>query len=213
MVGFGTWPDVQETWKWATSRGLINVATANAYITWMLTKHPADAPKVWKEYLGPWSEAGYLETNYLLNGGFENGFTGCLLDWTLQPVPGVEAKLDLDNPAEGKWSMRVRFDGEHNVGQTGLRQDVVLPAGKYRLRGKIRTEGLTTDQGVQLWLSPDCGSEKFLGTRPWTEINVAFTVAQLKLFNLMLMRTPSFRFDNRIKGTVWLDDVRIEPSR
>jgi len=212
LVAYGTWPDIQRTWNWATNHGLINVATANSFVTWLLMKHPADAPNIWKEYLGPWSEDGYLKTNYVFNGGFEKGYTGCLMDWTFQPTEGVEIKIEENQPAEGKLCMRVRFDGEHNVGPTGLRQDVVLGPGKYHLKARIRTEGLTTDQGIQLRLSPEWGSEEFLGTRPWTAVDTPFTVTQLKVYHLELVRTPSFRFGNRIQGTLWLDDVRIEPA-
>lgn len=213
IIAYGTWPDVQETWRWATSRGLINVATAASYVTWLLLNHPAEAPKVWSEYAGIWAEEGYLKTNYIFNGGFEKGFTGCLMDWTFLPTKGVDAKvIDRADPAQGEWAMRLRFDGQHNVAFTGLRQDVVLSPGRYRLKARVRTEGITTDEGVQLRLSQEAASEKFVGTRPWTVVDIPFTAAQLKVYSLQVIRTPSFRFGNKVEGTFWLDDVRIEPA-
>lgn len=207
----GKWEDTQKTWDWATSRGLIDTATANKYTAWLLLNHPEAAPKVWKAYLGQHADAGYLKTNYVMNSGFELPFSGSLMDWTFAPSDGVDAGPDRTNPASGSWCVRVQFDGQHNLGYIGLRQDVVLPPGRFRFKARVRCEGITTDQGVQLRLSPDWVSEAFVGTRPWSSIDLPITNHQTKVYQIQLTRTPSIRFDNKLAGTIWLDDVRIEP--
>lgn len=211
LMAYGKWSDVQETWKWAVGHGLIDAKTANGYVTWLLSNHPEEAAASWKAYLGFRAGDEYLKTNYVYNGSFDAAFTGSLLDWTYRPTPGVEVIPDQSNPADGEWCLRVDFNGERNVGNTGVREDVVLPPGNYRLKAQIKTEGLNTDQGIQLRLGPEWGSEVFLGSRPWTPVEVPITVPELKVYRLELVRTPSKKFENRFKGTLWLDSVRIEP--
>lgn len=209
VIANGEWPAVQETWKWVTERGFADAKTTNEYVSWLVKKHPEEAPTVWRAYLGELA-GEYGKSEFVFNGGFEKDFTGSILDWTYQKTPGVQVTADRTNPAEGNWCLRVQFDGEHNTGDTGLREYVVLPAGRYRFHVKVRTEGLSTDQGVRIQLGTEYASEAFLGTRGWTAVDIPVQVGQLKVVQIQLVRTPSQKFENKIQGTLWLDSVRIE---
>ena len=50
-----------------------------------------------------------------------------------------------------------------------------------------------------------------LGTHPWQEQDIEFTVPQdCHAVVVRLRRRPSHRFDNKISGTLWIDDFKLE---
>ena len=50
------------------------------------------------------------------------------------------------------------------------------------------------------------------GSLPWTLEQVDFTTGpQTHLIVIRLVRKPSQRLDNRLRGTVWIDDVSLVP--
>jgi hypothetical protein len=53
-----------------------------------------------------------------------------------------------------------------------------------------------------------------LGSTDWTLVEHPFTVPPTGagLVDIQLVRTPSLRFDNLIRGTLWMDAVRIGPE-
>jgi tetratricopeptide (TPR) repeat protein len=214
----GRLADARETWLWVTARGFADTGLANDYLNFLLTQHRAlEAGAAWKGYLD--GRAGdYGKSNYVFNGGFESEPSGSPLDWKVQPTEGVEVSRDDTNPDSGQWSLRVRLDGKHNVTDTGVGEAVVLRQGVYRFRARVRTEGLTTDQGIQFRISPfeqarpaRWSSTPLLGTNAWSTIEIPFTVpVNGMLYAIQLVRNPSLKFDSNIAGTVWIDTVRVE---
>ena len=95
-----------------------------------------------------------------------------------------------------------------------------LPEGRYRLQAWMRSEGLTTDQGVGLRVVSQDGSLKLdvktnsvLGTSDWLVVEAVFDVpVGGGLVRLLVARKPSLKFDNLVRGTVWVDDVRVGPE-
>jgi hypothetical protein len=214
----GKLQEARETWRWVRDHGFADAESANDYLSLLLTKHRSEeAMGAWKDYLG--TRAGdYGRSNYAFNGGFENEFSGSPFDWKIQPTEGVKVARDDTNPDSGQWSLRIQFDGKHNVTDTGVKQPVVLPQGAYRLRARVRTEGLTTDQGIQLRiLSLDpvqptgWTSRAWLGTQAWSLVEIPFLVpVNGGVYGIQLIRNPSLKFDSLIAGTVWIDSVRVE---
>ena len=50
------------------------------------------------------------------------------------------------------------------------------------------------------------------GTLPWTLEETTFTTGpQTHWIEIRLRRIPSQRLDNRLQGTVWVDDVALTP--
>jgi hypothetical protein len=50
------------------------------------------------------------------------------------------------------------------------------------------------------------------GTLPWTLEQIDFTTGpNTHLILIRLVRKPSGRLDNKLRGTVWIDDVTIVP--
>ena len=115
--------------------------------------------------------------------------------------------------------MRVRSEGQENVQYQHLVQKIVVQPGRYRFGVYIRTEGITTDQGVGFQILAADGSsglnvrtEPLLGTKEWTLLERNFIVPpRTRLLEIRAFRRQSRKFDSKISGTVWIDDVSLVP--
>jgi hypothetical protein len=167
---------------------------------------------------------GYPESNRIFNGDFEVDPTGSPFDWRIDrsrpAVRGAEMVFDDRVRHAGRRSLRVAFDGTQNVGEIGVEQAVFLVAGRYRVRAYIRTHEVSTDEGVALRVvyaeSPralDFKTERLRGTNEWTMVEGQFAAPPSGgLVRVSLVRKPSLKFDNLIRGTVWVDEVSISPE-
>jgi tetratricopeptide (TPR) repeat protein len=221
LIRKGNLGDSELTWRWMTAHGFADAQAVNDYVTFLLAKHrPQEASATWNDYLGP-SAGDYGKSNYLFNGGFENESSGSPLDWKVQQTAGVEVSRDGTNPDSGQWSLRIRFDGKHNLTSSGVQETVILREGRYRFRARIRTEGLTTDQGILFELLPlpkaspvHWSSSTWLGTNPWSIVEMFFTVPRSGgAYLIQIARKASVKFDSLIAGTAWIDTLMIAPSQ
>ena len=118
------------------------------------------------------------------------------------------------------WSLRIQFDGKQNVGDIGVRQTVYLKPVRYQLQAYVRAQGISTDEGVRFRVSSESvpnrlsvSSEAVSGTTDWKLIKLSFSAPPGgELVEIRLARTPSLRFDNFIRGTLWVDQVSIRPE-
>lgn len=139
-------------------------------------------------------------------------------DWVAEPRPGVKAVWDPQVVHSGRHSLRLDLAAADNLDFHHVFQRVWLDPGRYRLSGWVRTDGLTTDQGVGLRLTgadnaagPDASTPTITGSREWTQLSAEFTLrAPARLARVEIVRHPSDKFDNRPHGTAWIDDVAIE---
>lgn len=169
-------------------------------------------------------EKGYPEKNPIFNGNFERETTGSPFDWQIAPATGVAAAFERDPSGKGRQRrLRLTFDGTQNVGDVGVAQQFYLVPGRYAFRAKVRSEGLTTDQGVAVTLtarsahaaSPsfDVTTDALRRTTDWVETRATFDVGgDGELVTLRLTRKPSLKFDRLVRGTVWLTDVMVLPA-
>jgi hypothetical protein len=114
----------------------------------------------------------------------------------------------------------VIFDRTQNVSYQHLWQWVlVTPATRYRFHGFLRIDHISTDSGMRFEITDprrpnglDVLTTNETGTQPWTMEEAEFTTGpQTRLIRIALRRVPSARFDNKISGAVWVDDVAILP--
>ena len=211
--------DAQRTWDWVAGRGYANDALAGEFVEFLIRQgHPDLASSAWVRYLGTRS-GDYGKSTYLFNGGFESEPAPSPFDWNLARTAGVEVSRDLTSAWSGKYSLRISFTGTQNLDFAAASQLAFVKPGPYRFHAFIRSEGLTTDQGIRFRISDaeaparlDVIFGQFTGSRPWSAVEHAFVVSpETRLLQVQVIRKPSLKFDNKVGGTAWIDELRLEP--
>jgi len=212
--------DLQLVWDWLSSRSFTDAALAGEYTDVLLKRRNYEgAARVWRgQFEGV--EPQQTQADWAFNGDFERDFTGCRLDWRIEPAKGAEAALDRGVAYSGARSLRIRFDGTENVDYRHVSEAVLLKPGRYRLQAYVRAEDLTTDEGVGLRIvdpeSParlDVSTPSVSGTSDWKKVEAVFNVpSHVGLAELQVVRRPSLKFDNLIAGAAWVDAVALLPA-
>lgn len=147
-----------------------------------------------------------------LNGGF---------GWRVHSPEGVRVDFDETSFRSPPRALRLRFDGTTNVNLRHVWQIVpVEPNRLYRFSGYLRAEGVSTDSGVRFWITDaenrgalDVMTNNVVGTQPWALEEAIFqTGFQTRLLRIEVRRVPSRKLDNRLRGTVWVDAIALEPA-
>jgi tetratricopeptide (TPR) repeat protein len=157
------------------------------------------------------------------DGGFESDITGDGYAWRFSngasDADRAQISFDPRHMHSGKRSLRVSFDGSSDVDFRNVCQTVPVEAGTpYELSGWMAAKDLTTDQGVLLELKPRAGgapaasTEQMHGTQDWTHVTTVWGGArEAQEMEICLHREASDEEDNKIRGTVWVDDVALTP--
>jgi hypothetical protein len=158
----------------------------------------------------------------VFDGGFEKELSGGGFGWREEKevVPGADFAFDTVEKHSGARSASIAFDGTQNLAYQNLYQSVlVTPGTHYRFRAYLRTDKISTDSGMRFEIfdpkdmkNLDVLTPNETGTKPWTLQETEFTPGpKTHLIRIRLTRTPSQRFDNKLSGTVWVDDVELVP--
>ncbi len=216
-MGRGEAADARAAWEWMRPRGYVDDRAADEYAGFLVRSREYEAAgRAWAEYAGA-REPGYPEKNAVFNGGFERAPAGAVFDWRMDALRGVRAERDGSAAGEGRYSLRLAFDGSENVAFAGVSERARVTAGVYRFEARMRTEGITTDEGIGLRVvdteAParvDVRTEPLNGTHDWTPLEAAVRVpAGTELVEVQVVRTPSLKFDSKVSGTVWVDAVGL----
>ena len=157
------------------------------------------------------------------DGSFESGISGADFAWRIPPLTGgVETSLDTSEKHSGKQSLRLTFDGKHNVNFLDVCQYVAVePSTAYRFSAWVLARSITSDQGIRFYLnpippsanSPPVSTSDIRGTQPWTKIELPWTSAKdTRELQICLQRNASDSSDSRIQGAAWIDDVALTPE-
>jgi hypothetical protein len=184
-----------------------------------------DARRVWSDALRLSNIPQNLDPpgSVLWDGGFESGVHGGGFAWVFPAsYGGVQTTVDARQKHSGKSSLRITFDGRHNVNLDGLCNNAeVRPETRYRLSAWVRTQTLTTDQGVRLrlyWYSDSHAGGSIetpglQGTQPWTFIDTPWTSGKdIHYVRVCVVRDTSAKLDSQIQGSAWIDDVALTPD-
>lgn len=212
-------PEQPKVWAWLTARGFSDLALAREYLGALFArKDYGQAAAAWAAFLAK-DRGDFLAANFIYNGGFERDFTNTPLDWRTGDREGVEVAVDNQVAHSGSRSLRIRFAGKENLSyhETGL--TIFVKPGRYRFTAYLRLDNLTTDQGIGFHLYDaeqsarlDVRTGQFTGTHDWQRIERMIAVpSNTRLIDLDVSREPSQKFDNAIRGTVWIDDVSLTP--
>ena len=219
LIQAGRLDDAQRTWDWIAGRGYADDALAGEFVEFLIRQgHPDSATSVWMRYLGTRS-GDYGKSTYLFNGGFESEPAPSPFDWNLARTQGVEVSRDPTTAWSGKYSLRISFAGTQNLDFAAASQLALVKPGPYRFHAFIRSEGLTTDQGIRFRI---CDAEaparldvifgQFTGTGPWSAVEYDLIVSpETRLLRVQVIREPSLKFDNKVAGTAWIAELRLEP--
>jgi tetratricopeptide (TPR) repeat protein len=181
-----------------------------------------DASSVWRQAVTMSAGSSPYSGNSLIyDGGFERDISGGGLGWQQKDEPGADFDFDTETEHSGSRAARVTFDGTKNLDYHNLFQPVLVsPGARYRFQGFLRTDQITTDSGMRFEIVDpkdpqhlDVLSPNETGTTPWTLEELDFTAGpQTHLVLVRLARRPSERLDNKLNGTVWVDDLMLVPA-
>lgn len=170
------------------------------------------------ESMSVWQE--YLSLDGMTNAGFENEITQRGFDW--RDWSDKDGNWTIERVSqgahEGKYALRVAFAGRQNISFQNVYQIVpVIPLKRLRLSYAWKSDGITTDQGpfIEIVGYDQNGLSQsgpmITGTHKWREEFIEFRPpAGCRAVMVRVRRRPSHRFDSKIKGSVWLDNFRLE---
>jgi hypothetical protein len=204
-------------WESLAADSLTTDRLAGACIDYLIVEGLCDqAREIWAAHLGE-RRGAYLESNWLFNGGFERTFTGAAFDWRIREVDGVEARSVTDG-RDGNFMLRIAFAGTHNVNYSHLSQTACLSPGEYAFHARVQTAEITTDQAPYVHIHDrdsrgvvEVNTPHLRDLAEWTAIEAQFTVdLEATPVIVEVRRDPSLKFDNKISGTIWIDDATLE---
>ncbi len=191
-------------WRQLEQAGLANRKNSLRYINYLLAHGKITAAaKIW--------DRNFRNGDTLLyNGHFKEPLIGSGFGWRISRRRGVAWQ----NPAD-KSGLRLTFDGKKNV-SFRLTQIVPLPPGSYAFRGRAETDSLSTNQRP-FWMvrgfkckAPAVRGAMFPANRSRRDFSLRFTVPEsCQAVGITLQRNHSYDFDNKISGTLLLDDLTV----
>jgi len=153
--------------------------------------------------------------NTLVNGDFESRELDSDRGWQLREYAGYSAEVDRDG------RLQIRFSGTHNVNLRTPQQRVPLRgSGSLALVGRWRGEQITTRSGVFLQVIVMCADARHSFSTDdrykswdWQAFRLVFDYDErCHTATVRVRRGSTNALDNKIGGTVWLDDLRLEPQ-
>jgi hypothetical protein len=156
--------------------------------------------------------------NLITNGDFAFPPLNGGLDWRVISVEGAAVSEDSTTGVNGSKSLRVDFDGSHNLEYGHILQYMpVRPGTVYTFSAYMRAQGITTDNGprfevldaydaAKLFVS----TENVTGSSEWSAHRLELkTSADTRLLIVKIARPISHKFDNRLAGTIWIARVSL----
>jgi hypothetical protein len=215
------WADPEEEiliWESLVADSLTSDALASGYIDYLINRGMCEqASQVWVNYLGE-RRGAYRQSNWLFNGDFEQRPTGAAFDWRTSPVEGSRAEWTTE-ARSGKSALRLVFDATANVNYRNISQIACLAPGRYVFRAWVRTAGITTDQAPYFRIhdlgrdgKTNVNTAQFQEIADWTSVEATFVVIGAPHpVVIEICRDSSLKLDNKIAGTVWIDDLELKP--
>jgi hypothetical protein len=209
-----------EVWKrLAALHPHLPLRDASPFLNLLLsTAHGSDAAQAWKQALefAEIPDPGGPPGSLLWDGGFESNVREGL-SWRIQEEKGVLIGYDGAVKHSGAQSLRIHFDGSRNLAFSAACQIVpVTPLTSYQFSGWMRSESISTDRGIFAALSargsPTLSSPELRATEPWTQWTLSWQAGKdSNVAQICIGRTASQKFDNKIAGTAWVDDLALVP--
>lgn len=205
--------EANAAWEKLSSLGEMPEDIFLRYVAFLINeKELPTAKNVWTDRLGEWEG--------IWNGDFNQKILNAGFDWRLGNVEGAKITESIDPKDNGR-SIKIEFDGKHNVDFYHLRQFIpVEEETNYRLTSLMKSKDISTRNGL-LW-QVYCANNKNLhaesepvrGTTDWHPVTVSFTTPEgCSTVVLKLRRYKTDKFSNNISGIVWVDKVALEKEQ
>jgi len=184
----------------------------------------AEARQVWDEGVATMNLPPLLRpgNSVVWDPSFETGINGYAFSWQYRRIDqGVSIDLDKAEKHSGAQSLRLSFDGKHDPNlEAACTMAIVQPSTTYRLSGWIKSQALTTDQGIAFRLhavdggfAPATNTRQVVGTSPWTLVDQSWTSgSDVHRVRMCVIRDASENPGVRISGSAWVDDVNLFPQ-
>jgi hypothetical protein len=200
-----------QVWESMSAQTLPEAAVALRLVDFLLgQKRVEPSAAIWRKY------TGYED---LTNPGFEAALTGRGFDWRSENKTDHWTIQRVREPVQqAQHSLQIVFNGQQNILFHHLAQIFpATPATHYRLVYSWKSHEITTDQGpfVEIFGFDGQGlyaaGPAITGTHDWHEVSIAFRMPETcRAAIVRLHRKPSNRFDSKIRGSLWIDDFRLE---
>ena len=161
------------------------------------------------------------EGSLVWDGGFESGYEGGGFAWNFAPVArDVQISFDRSEKHSGERSLRILFNGRENLNfEDGCHGIIPEPSRRYLLSGWIRTQLLTSSEGVRLQIfavtptaNESVSTEEVHGTQEWKRVQLEWTApAGASFGTVCVKRIMSDQPGADIQGAAWIDDVSLIP--
>jgi hypothetical protein len=205
------WPSVVETGDKLQARDLL------FYMDSLINRHQVgQVQSVWTTLKGsdPEVQRRIEAGNAIVNGDFEDNLLNGGLDWRYTKTDGVTVTMDTSIFHGGTRSLALQFDAD-SIPDAGVYELIpVDPATRYSLHGYLHSEELESANGVRLGVSdyysntPLVMADEILGSTSWRNTAAEFTTgSDTRLVKVSVVRSPAH---GRIRGKVWIDDLRME---
>jgi hypothetical protein len=155
------------------------------------------------------------------DGGFESGYAGGGFGWHYsEHIRNAQVAFDSAEKRSGNRSLRILFNGRENLNLQDACHDIVLePGTHYLLTGWIKTQSLTSSEGLRLQIfvfTPDHNeavlTDEVHGSNGWKQIQLPWTAPPGARFgNICVRRLMSGMPESNIQGAAWIDDVSLVP--
>ena len=162
------------------------------------------------------------EGSLIWDGGFESGYAGGGFAWHYVPATrDVQISIDRAEKHSGERSLRILFNGRQNLNfEDACHVIVPVPNQRYLLSAWIRTQQLTSSEGVRLQIfvftptaNQSVTTEEVHGTQEWKQVRLEWTAPEGASFgSVCVKRNMSDQHLADIQGAVWIDDVALVPA-
>ena len=200
-------------WRRMKKAGVTSNWIVPKYTEFLLRKgRISEASSIWSEVFGK------RRDSLVWNGGFEKDLVGGGFDWIIwNSLDGVKIDFDQEKRFEGAKSLRVRFDGKHNVDFYYVWEIIPVESdADYMFTSYMSTQDITTTNGItwEVYCYPKANMlkamEPLAGTNDWKKVELSFrTPSDCNSIVVRLRRYRSEKIDRYISGTAWVDDVKL----
>lgn len=211
--------DAKLVWTRLQALGAVSPQDSYQYIDALIrVERTTELDAVWAQVAPVEAAAARANGDLVANGSFEEPILNAGLDWRVIPAPGVFVSVDAVTARDGARSLRIKFDAPGNPAYQHVFEFVPVEANtEYEFSGALLAEAITSDSGPRFELYDAADPQRLnlatgdvRGTTGWIVERLRFrTGADTHLLIVRVARPPSTSFDNRLSGTVLVDDVRL----